>query len=68
MNKTDSLRALAYLKGHAVVGALRRVKDDVFYKNGVEVHLQQYVDAEGTLYAVNRLGALAYIAGEDWVI
>ena len=54
--------------GHPVNGALRRVEDDVFTKNGNEIHYRQYVDDEGTLYAVSPAGNLAYIAGDDWCI
>lgn len=54
--------------GHIVVGSLKRVADDVFEKNGEEVHFKQYIDNEGTLYAVNQLGKLEYIAGDDWCI
>lgn len=63
-----TLRKQASSMGHPVVGALKRVKDDVFKDHGVEVVFRQYVDAEGTLYAVSALGRLEYIAGEDFVI
>lgn len=62
------IRKQAKVMGHAVVGPLKRVKDDVFRKDGQEVRLKQYVDSEGTLYAVNRFGSIAYISGEDFVI
>lgn len=63
-----SIKKQAEKMGHMVVGALKRVADDVFTKRGVEIRFRQYVDAEGTLYAVNCTGKLEYIAGDDWVI
>ncbi len=54
--------------GHTVVGALKRIADDVFEKNGEEIHFKQYIDEEGTLYAANSHGIIAYIAGDDWCI
>lgn len=47
-----TIREQAKAMGHAVVGSLKRVRDDVFDRKGHEVHFRQYVDAEGTLYAV----------------
>ncbi len=58
----------AKVMGHPVVGSLKRVKDDVFYEGEREIHFKQYLDSEGTLYAVNPHGNLAYIAGDDWCI
>ena len=63
-----TIREQAKAMGHAVAGSLKRVRDDVFDRKGHEVHFRQYVDAEGTLYAVNESGKVAYIAGDDWVI
>lgn len=63
-----NVKQQAKVMGHPVVGSLKRVKDDVFYKDGIEVHFKQYVDAEGTLYAVTPYGKLAYIAGDDWCL
>lgn len=68
MNINANIRHQAKVMGHPVVGALKRVKDDVFYKGEEEIRNRQYVDKEGTLYAVNRLGNLVYIAGDDWCI
>ena len=62
-----TIRHQAKVMGHEVVGALKRCKDDVFYKNGEEVRNKIYIDSEGTEYAVNRRGDLIYICGEDWV-
>lgn len=63
-----NIRQQAKAMGHQVVGSLKRVKDDVFYEGQREIHFKQYVDAEGTLYAVNPHGNIAYIAGDDWCI
>ena len=63
-----TIKQQAAKMGHIVVGSLKRVADDVFEKNGEEVHFKQYIDKEGTLYAVNQLGKLEYIAGDDWCI
>ena len=54
--------------GHPVVGALKRLKDDVFMLNGEEVRYKWYTDSEDTLYAVDWRDELAYIAGDDWCI
>lgn len=64
----NTIREQAEERGHTVAGKLRRVKDDVFKKNGVEVRNKIYRDDEGTEYAINWRGELVYIAGEDWVI
>ena len=58
----------AKVMGHPVVGSLKRVKDDVFYEGEREIHFKQYLDSEGTLYAVTPKGKLAYIAGDDWCL
>lgn len=63
-----NIRTQAAEMGHEVAGKLRRMKDDVFEANGVEVRTKIYLDNEGVEYAVSQLGGLAYIAGEDWVI
>lgn len=63
-----NIRTQAAEMGHEVVGKLRRMKDDVFEANGVEVRTKIYLDDEGTEYAVSQLGGVAYITGEDWVI
>lgn len=63
-----TIREQAKAMGHAVVGPLKRVRDDAFTREGREVHFKQYTDSEGTLYAVNESGKVAYIAGDDWVI
>lgn len=71
---TQTIRHQAAIMGHQVVGKLTRVKDDVFYKHNPktgldeEVRFKQYVDSEGTLYAVSPRGSVAYIAGDDWVL
>lgn len=57
-----TIRQQARLMGHAVVGYLRPIEDDVFTKNGVEVRNKRYTDSEGTEYSVNRHGELVYIA------
>lgn len=66
---TMNIRKLAQDKGHKVQGKLKRISDDKFFDryNNYRVH-KRYVDEEGTLYAIDELGAIAYIAGEDWVI
>lgn len=65
-----TIRVQAKKMGHEVVGRLKRIKDDVFIKDGKETHFKQYTDNEGTLYAVNSNGELQYMAGYDdcWVI
>lgn len=63
-----TIKQQARKMGHEVVGALKRVKDDSFRKNGQDITFRQYIDAEGTLYAVDCTGRLQYIAGEDFVI
>lgn len=63
-----SIKKQAEKMGHTVVGALKRIADDVFEKNGEEIHFKQYIDEEGTLYAANSHGIIAYIAGDDWCI
>lgn len=63
-----SVKYQAKVMGYQVIGNLKRIKDDVFCKNGKEIHLKQYVDSEGTLYAINSQGNLIYIAGDDWCI
>ena len=63
-----TVRQQAKAMGHAVVGPLKRIEDDVFTKSGEEVRHKRYTDSEGTLYAVDWRGELVYIAGEDWCI
>lgn len=63
-----NIKSQAKKMGHEVVGKLKRVEDDVFTEGENEVHIRQYVDSEGTLYAVNQLGRLVYIAGDTWVM
>lgn len=63
-----NIRQQAKMMGHQVVGSLKRIKDDVFCKNEKEIHLKQYIDSEGTLYAINSQGNLTYIAGDNWCI
>lgn len=63
-----TIKQQARKMGHEVVGALKRVKDDSFRKNGQDITFRQYIDEEGTLYAVDCTGRLQYIAGEDFVI
>lgn len=66
---TMNIRKLAQEKGHNVQGKLKRISDDKFFDryNNYRVH-KRYVDEKGTLYAIDELGAITYIAGEDWVI
>lgn len=63
-----TIREQAKIMGHAPKGALKRMKDDVFYKDGIEIHNKIYLDEEGVEYAVNRFGKVVYISGGDWVI
>lgn len=63
-----NIKSQAKAKGHSVVGALKRVKDDIFYRGEEEICYRQYVDAEGTLYAIDDRGILVYICGDDWCI
>lgn len=63
-----TIRHQAAVMGHEVCGTLKRVRDDVFKKNGEEIKNRIYIDSEGTEYAVNWRGVLVYIAGEDFVI
>lgn len=64
-----NIRKLAHEEGHDVKGKLKRISDDKFFDRfgNYRVH-KRYVDEEGTVYAVDELNAIAYIAGEDWVI
>lgn len=62
------IKEQAKVKGHPVVGSLKRCEDDVFSQNGKEVRHRRYTDSEGTLYAVDWKGELVYIAGDDWCI
>lgn len=64
----ESIKHQAKVMGHQVIGNLKRIKDDIFCKNGKKIHLRQYIDSEGTLYTINQQGNLAYIAGDDWCI
>lgn len=63
-----NIRKQAHDMGHDVAGALKRMPDDVFERNGEEIRHRIYLDAEGVEYAVSWRGNLVYIAGEDWVI
>lgn len=63
-----TIRQQAKAMGHAVVGPLKRIEDDVFTKNGEEVRYKRYADSEGTKYAVNWHGKLVYIVSENWGI
>ena len=63
-----NIKHQAKVMGHPVVGSLKRVKDDVFYEGEREIHFKQYLDSEGTLYAVTPKGKLAYIAGDAWCL
>lgn len=63
-----SIRSQAKQKGHDVNGVLKRIKDDVFELKGKEIRFIQYVDTDGTLYALNMNNELIYICGDDWVI
>lgn len=55
-----NIRKQAEEMGHEVVGVLKRMPNDK--KASV------YVDSEGTVYWVDRLGCLMTIAGESWCI
>lgn len=65
-----TIREQAKQMGHEVVGRLKRVNDDVFTKEGMEIHYKQYTDDEATLYAVDSNGKLQYMAGgsDCWVM
>ena len=72
MNINGNIRIQARVLGHPVVGALKRIEDDVFYElthgGTVEIRNRQYADEDGTVYVVNRLGNLVCICGDDWCI
>ena len=59
-----TIRKQAEQMGHAPVGKLKRVADDVFKRDGDMIVYRQYIDDEGTLYAVER-GKIVYITGDD---
>lgn len=63
-----TIRQQAEKMGNPVAGKLRRIADDVFTHNGVEIRSKQYVDEANVVYAVNWKGEVVYIAGEDFVI
>jgi len=60
-----TIRHQAAVMGNKVEGRLRRAKDDVFQKNGVEIRHKIYVDDAGAEYAVNWRGDLVYIVTAD---
>lgn len=64
-----NIKKLAHNKGHDVQGRLKRISDDKFLDER-ENHrvLKRYTDEQGTVYAINERGEIAYIAGEDWIM
>ena len=59
----ENIRKQVQKMGYPVNGKLRRCPDDT------ETQCRRrYTDAEGTVYAIDQTGKLAYIAGDTWVI